>query len=68
MLSELSQNKNKEAQSNGYVTIDPTSVLITHVGQILNTCAAELLSQMRQDLLDNLEASHPNLVHPLCRK
>ena len=25
----------KEAQAKGYVTIDPTSVLITHVGQIL---------------------------------
>ena len=35
----------KDAQSKGYVTIDPTSVLITHVGQILMNNAAELLGQ-----------------------
>ena len=35
----------KDAQSKGYVTIDPTSVLITHVGQILTNSAAELLGQ-----------------------
>ena len=29
----------KDAQSKGYVTIDPTSVLITHVGQILMNSA-----------------------------
>ena len=58
-----------DAKSNGYVTIDPTSVLITHVGQILNTCAAELLGQDEvQDLLDNLEASHPNLVQSVIPK
>ena len=34
----------KDAQSKGYVTVDPTSVLITHVGQIL-TNSKELLGQ-----------------------
>ena len=34
-----------DAQAKGYVTIDPTSVLITHVGQVLNNFAAELLGQ-----------------------
>ena len=65
----IEPEQDKEAQSNGYVTIDPTSVLITHVGQILNTCAAELLGQDEvQDLLDNLEASHPNLVQSVIPK
>ena len=34
-----------DAQSKGYVTVDPTSVLITHFGQILNNFAAELIGQ-----------------------
>lgn len=58
-----------DAQAKGYVTIDPTSVLITHVGQILNNFAAELLGQDEvQDLLDNLEASHPSLVQSVVPK
>ena len=45
-----------DAKSKGYVTVDPTSVLITHVGQVLNNFAAELIGQDEvQDLLDNLE-------------
>ena len=53
----------KDAQSKGYVTIDPTSVLITHVGQILMNSASELLGQDEvQALLDDLELSQPNLV------
>ena len=59
----------KDAQSKGYVTIDPTSVLITHVGQVLNNFAAELLGQDEvQELLDNLEDSHPNLVQSVVPK
>ena len=45
------------------MTIDPTSVLITHVGQILMQSASELLGQDEvQELLDDLELSQPNLV------
>ena len=58
-----------DAESKGYVTIDPTSVLITHVGQVLNGFAAELLGQDEvQDLLDNLETTHPNLTQSVVPK
>ena len=59
----------KDAQSKGYVTIDPTSVLITHVGQILMQSAYELLGQDEvQELLDDLELSQPNLVQTVVPK
>ena len=59
----------KDAQSKGYVTIDPTSVLITHVGQILLNSASELLGQDEvQALLDDLELSQPNLVQTVVPK
>ena len=59
----------KDAQSKGYVTIDPTSVLITHVGQILMNNASELLGQDEvQELLDDLELSQPNLVQTVVPK
>jgi len=58
-----------DAQAKGYVTIDPTSVLITHVGQILMNNASELLGQDEvQALLDNLEHSQPNLVQTVIPK
>jgi len=59
----------KEAQAKGYVTIDPTSVLITHLGQILTKHAADLLGQDEvQELLNNLELSQPNLVQSIIPK
>ena len=59
----------QDAQSKGYVTIDPTSVLITHVGQILMSSAGELLGQDEvQALLDELEVSQPNLVQTVVPK
>ena len=59
----------KDAQSKGYVTIDPTSVIITHVGQILNNFASDLLGQDEvQGLIDDLESSHPNLVQSVIPK
>ena len=59
----------QDAQSKGYVTIDPTSVLITHVGQILMNNAGELLGQDEvQALLDELEISQPNLVQTVIPK
>lgn len=58
-----------DAKSKGYVTVDPTSVLITHVGQVLNNFAAELIGQDEvQDLLDNLEGTHPSLVQSVVPK
>ena len=58
-----------DAESKGYVTVDPTSVLITHVGEVLKGFAAELLGQDEvQDMLDNLETTHPNLIQPWCLK
>jgi flagellar biosynthesis protein FlhA len=55
-----------DAKSKGYVTIDPTSVLVTHLGQILTSHAADLLGQDEvQELLDNLEITQPNLVQTI---
>ena len=58
-----------DAQSKGYVVIDPTSVIITHIGQILNNFASDLLGQDEvQGLIDDLESSHPNLVQSVIPK
>lgn len=59
----------RDAQAKGYITIDPTSVLITHLGQVLNNNAADLLGQDEvQALVDDLEESQPNLVQSVVPK
>ena len=59
----------RDAETKGYITINPTSVLITHLGQILNNYASELLGQDEvQALVDNLEKTHPNLVQTVVPK
>lgn len=59
----------RDAQAKGYITIDPTSVLITHLGQVLNNNAADLLGQDEvQALVDDLEESQPNLVQSVIPK
>jgi len=58
-----------DAQAKGYVTIDPSSVIITHLGQVLNLHASELLGQDEvQELLDELSKTHPNLVESVVPK
>jgi flagellar biosynthesis protein FlhA len=59
----VSEKNRIRAEISGYTLIDPTSVIITHLSEIIRTHAAELLS--RQDiktLIDKLKESNPVLV------
>ncbi|MDR0946770.1 MAG: flagellar biosynthesis protein FlhA [Ruminococcus sp.] len=59
----VSEKNRIRAEISGYTLIDPTSVIITHLSEIIRTHAYELLS--RQDiktLLDKLTESNPVLV------
>ncbi len=51
-----------EAESNGYVVVNPESVLATHLSQLLHKYAGQLIGQDDvQSLLDNLAESAPSL-------
>ena len=51
------------AQSLGYTVVDPSTVVATHLSQIMKTHAHELLGREEvQQLLDNLAKSSPKLV------
>lgn len=55
-----------QAEIAGYTLIDPTSVIITHLSEIIKNYAHELLS--RQDvktMLDKLKATNPTLVEDI---
>jgi len=55
-----------EAQVAGYTVVDPTTVLATHLTEVLRNHAQELLGrQDTQKLLDNLAKSNPKVVEEL---
>jgi len=54
------------AQTLGYTVVDPTTVVATHLNQILHDNAQELLGHEEvQQLLDNLAKTSPKLVQDL---
>jgi flagellar biosynthesis protein FlhA len=59
----IPKSKKVEAETNGYVAVEPTAVLATHLMETLKSHASELLGRQDvQDLLDALKASYPALV------
>jgi len=62
----ITEQQRQQAQLAGYMVVDPPSVLITHLGEILRRHAHELLS--REDvklLVDKVRATAPSLVDEL---
>src|SRR5271165_6756632 len=58
-----------EALSKGYAVVDQTSVLATHLAEVIKQHASELLTrQEAKRLLDRLGESHPKLVEELVPK
>ena len=65
----VESHKQPEAEANGYVVVEPETVLTTHVSHLMNKYAGELLGQDDvQMLLDNLAQSAPNLVQSVVPK
>lgn len=59
----ISESKRDEAELSGYTIIDPVSVIITHLSEVIKTYAFELLN--RQDvglLLENVKKINPAIV------
>ena len=59
----IESNQKDHAQSLGYTVVDSSTVIATHLSQIMKTHAHELLGREEvQQLLDNLAKSSPKLV------
>jgi flagellar biosynthesis protein FlhA len=62
----VAADKKDEAQLAGYTVVDPSTVVATHLTEVLRTHADELLGrQDTQKLLDNLAKNHPKVVEEL---
>ncbi len=62
----ISESKKEEAMSLGYTVIDPTSVLMTHLTEIVKSHSHEIVTREDiQKLIDNLKKVSPTLVSEL---
>ncbi len=53
-----------DAEAGGYVVVEPSTVVATHLMESLKTHAADLLGRQDvQEMLDTLKESYPALVH-----
>ena len=65
----VESHKQPEAEANGYVVVEPETVLTTHVSHLMNKYVLANLGQDDvQMLLDNLAQSAPNLVQSVVPK
>jgi flagellar biosynthesis protein FlhA len=62
----IDESSKKTAEINGFTVVDPSSVLITHLSEVLKSNAHLLLGRQEvQSLIDHLKHSHPALVAEL---
>ncbi len=62
----ISDEKKERAQMAGYTVVDCTTVMATHLSEIVKNNAHELLGrQEAQNLLDNVSRSYPKLIEEL---
>ncbi|MBV6521253.1 MAG: Flagellar biosynthesis protein FlhA [Gemmatimonadaceae bacterium] len=62
----IATTRRVEAESVGYVVVEPTTVIATHLMEALKANSAELLGRQDvQEMVDALRKSHPALVEEL---
>ena len=62
----ITEVERKSAEVAGYTVVDASSVLITHLTEMLKRHCHEVLSRQDvQQLLDNLKTTHPTVVNEL---
>jgi flagellar biosynthesis protein FlhA len=62
----ITEVERKSAEVAGYTVVDASSVLITHLTEMLKRNCHEVLSRQDvQQLLDNLKTTHPTVVNEL---
>jgi flagellar biosynthesis protein FlhA len=59
----ISRGRRVEAESYGYVVVEPTTVIATHLSEVLKQYGSDLLGRQDvQDMVDALKRTHPALV------
>ena len=59
----IDEDKKEDALMNGYTVVDPSTVIVTHLNEIIKKYAEELLTRQDiQELLDRVKKDYPAIV------
>ena len=62
----ITEDKKERAQMAGYTVVDCTTVIATHISEIIKSHAHEMIGRQEvQNLLDNLAKTYPKLVEEI---
>jgi len=62
----INADQREYAERLGFTVVDPSSIIATHLTEVIKSHAHELLDrQTTQKLIDNLKESHPSLIQDL---
>jgi flagellar biosynthesis protein FlhA len=62
----IAEGERQAARGAGYTLVDPTTVLVTHLGELLKRNVATLLTRVETErLIDRLRAQHAGLIDEL---
>jgi len=62
----ISEDKRQQAELSGYTVVEPTTVIITHLTELLRAQAADMLDRTQvHELLDKFAQRHPKVVEEI---
>ncbi len=65
----ITESQRERAESLGYTVVDPPSIMATHLTEVIRGHINELLTRQDvQNLINNIEESHPTLISELVPK
>ncbi|NCC68576.1 MAG: hypothetical protein EOM14_10375 [Clostridia bacterium] len=65
----ITKKQRERAELLGYTTIDPPSVITTHLMEVIKTCSGDLMSRQQvRALIENLAQQQPELVEEVVPK
>lgn len=62
----ISEDKRQQAELSGYTVVEPSTVIITHLTELLRSQASEMLDRTQvHELLDKFSQRHPKVVEEI---
>jgi len=62
----ITQEKRQQAELSGYTVVEPVTVVVTHITEILRTHAAEMLDRAQtRELVDMLSERYPRVIEDI---
>jgi len=62
----IDQDKRQQAELSGYTVVEPATIIVTHITEILRKYSFEMIDRVQvQNLLDTLAERHPKIIEDI---